>query len=143
MYFRILIAWIITAIAVATAVIVLQWINPAWVTLTGTNAWVAVLIMAAVLGLVNAVIRPILQFLSCGCIVATLGLFLLVINAFTLWLSGAISALLNTGFSINGFWPALIGGLIISIVSFVLNMFIVDEQAPGADSGGASGTTPR
>jgi putative membrane protein len=128
MFARILIRWLITAIAVAAAVFLLSVINPAWVTLNGQSAWIAVIVMAAVLGLVNAVIRPILQFLSCGCIVATLGLFVLVINAFTLWLSGEFSAFFNTGFSVNGFWPALWGGIIISVVSFLLSVFIREPE---------------
>ena len=130
MLVRILIRWLITAVAVAAAVFALS-LAPAdwgWVTLTGQSAWIAVIVMAAVLGLVNALIRPILQFLSCGCIVATLGLFVLVINAFTFWLSGVIAGWLNTGFSINGFWPAFWGGLIVSIVSFLLSIFVRDPD---------------
>jgi putative membrane protein len=127
---RILVRWLITAIAVAAAVFLLSVINPTWVTLNGQSAWIAVIVMAAVLGLVNALIRPILQFLSCGCIVATLGLFALVINAFTLWLSGELASWFNTGFSVNGFWPAFWGGIIISVVSFLLSVFIRD---PGED----------
>ena len=124
MLVRILIRWLITAIAVAAAVAILRAIDPAWVTLSGQNAWFAVIAMAAVLGLVNALIRPILQFLSCGCIVATLGLFTLVINAFTLLLSSRIATALGTGFSVNSFWAAFWGGVIISVVSFLLSIFI-------------------
>ena len=128
MWVRLLIRWLITAVAVAAAVAILYAINPAWVTLNGNNAWIAVLVMAAVLGFVNAIIRPILTFLSCGCIVATLGLFMLVVNAATLWLTGVISSWFNTGFSINGFWPAFWGAIIISIVSFLLSVFLPDVQ---------------
>jgi putative membrane protein len=128
MWLRLLIRWLITAVAVAAAVVFLHFVNPSWVTLNGQNAWIAVLVMAAVLGFVNAIIRPILTFLSCGCIVATLGLFVLVINAATLWLSGVISGWFNTGFSINGFWPAFWGAIVISIVSFLLSIFLPDVQ---------------
>ena len=76
---KILIRWLITAIAI----IVTVWLMPG-IRIEGTNAFIAVSVMALVLGLVNAIIRPILAFFSCGCIVATLGLFMLVINAFTL-----------------------------------------------------------
>jgi putative membrane protein len=66
--------------------------------------------------------------LSCGCIVATMGLFMLVINAFTLWLSSWISVnWLNIGFYVNGFLPALLGGVVVSIVSFVLSMLLKDD----------------
>jgi putative membrane protein len=85
--------------------------------------------MAAVLGLVNAIIRPILAFLSCGCIVATLGLFMLVINGFTLWLSSWIAQnWLNIGFYVDGFWPAFWGGIIVGLVSFVLSLVLVDDR---------------
>jgi putative membrane protein len=84
--------------------------------------------MAIVLGLANAIIRPILALLSCGCIVATMGLFMLVINAFTLWLSSWISVnWLNIGFYVDGFLPALFGGIIVTIVSFVLSMLLKDD----------------
>ncbi len=128
MWVRLLIRWLITAVAVAAAVSILYAINPAWVTLNGSNAWIAVLVMAAVLGFVNAIIRPIMTFLSCGCIVATLGLFVLVINAAALWLTGVISSWFNTGFSVNGFWPAFWGAIIISVVSFLLSIFLPDVQ---------------
>src|SRR6188508_1587995 len=73
-----LVRWLI----IAASLVVAAWIVPG-IHVEGTNAWIAVLVMAAVLGLINALVRPILQFLSCGCIVLTLGLFLLIINAAT------------------------------------------------------------
>jgi putative membrane protein len=85
--------------------------------------------MAAVLGFVNAIIRPILAFFSCGCIVLTMGLFMLVINAATLSLASWISnELFNVGFYIDGFWPALFGSIVISVVSFFLSIFLIDED---------------
>lgn len=128
MWGRIVLRWLIDAIAVAAAVAFLHWWHPEWVTLNGNSAWVAVVVMAAVLGFVNAIIKPILSFLSCGCIIATLGLFMLVINAFTFWLAGAIAGWFNTGFSINGFWPAFWGGIIVSIVSFLLAVLLPDPD---------------
>jgi putative membrane protein len=94
-----------------------------------TNAWIAVGVMAVVLGLVNAVIRPILAFLSCGCIVATLGLFMLVINGITLWLSSWVAQnWLNIGFVVDGFWPAFWGAIVVSVVSFVLSLILIDDR---------------
>ena len=121
---RFAIRWIVIAIALLVAVLLVPGI-----TIQG-NVWWAVAVTALVLGLVNAFIRPILQFLSCGFIVATLGLFLLVINAGTLWLASWISQnWFSAGFVVDGFWPAFWGGLIVSIVSFVLNIFLPDETA--------------
>jgi putative membrane protein len=85
----------------------------------------AVLLVALVLGLVNAFIRPIVAFLSCGCIVLTLGLFTLVINALMLLLAEWVTVeLLGMGFHVDGFWNALLGSVIISIVSFVASSLI-------------------
>jgi putative membrane protein len=57
-----------------------------------------------------------------------MGLFMIVINAFTLWLSSWIAVnWLNIGFHVNGFWPSLLGGLVVSIVSFVLSMLLKDD----------------
>ena len=119
---RFVIRWLATAISLVVALLIVPGI-----TIEG-NIWWAVAVMALILGLVNAIIRPILQFLSCGCIVATLGLFLLVINAATLWLASWVSQnWFNAAFVVDGFWPAFWGGLIVSIVSFLLNIFVPDE----------------
>lgn len=121
---RLLIRWIVTAIAVAASVALVPGIE-----VSGTNAWVAVIVMAAILGLVNAFLRPILKFLSCGLIVATLGLFTLVINAGTLYLSSWIAQnWFSIGFVVNGFWAAFWGALVISVVSFVLSVFLPDRD---------------
>ena len=121
---KLLIRWLIVAIALVGAV----WLIPG-IRVEGTNAWIAVGVMAVVLGLVNAIIRPILAFLSCGCIVATLGLFMLVINGLTLWLSAWIAQnWLNVGFYVDGFWPAFWGGIVVGAVSFVLSLVLVDDH---------------
>lgn len=126
MWWRIFIRWLITAIAVAAAVLVVPGITIAH----DTNTLLAVVLMGAILAFVNAIIRPILQFLSCGCIIATLGLFMLVINAGTLWLSSWIAQnWFHAGFVVNGFWPAFWGGIIISVVSFLLSIVLPDPDA--------------
>ncbi len=78
---------------------------------------VAAIVAAAILGLVNAIIRPILFLLTLPITVVTLGLFSFVINAFTLWIASAFSS----GFSIDGFLPALVGSLVMSLVSALLH----------------------
>jgi len=88
------------------------------------RAW-AVLLLALILGLVNAFIRPVLKFLSCGLIVLTLGLFTLVINGLMLWLASWVAGeVLGFGIYIDGFWNAVLGALIISVVSFVATTFV-------------------
>ena len=94
---RLTIRWLVLAISLVVAVLIVPGIT------IESNAWIAVAVMALVLGLVNAIVRPILQFLSCGCIMATLGLFLFVINAATLWLSSWISQnWFEAGFVVDG-----------------------------------------
>ncbi|MGH7276561.1 MAG: phage holin family protein [Candidatus Rokuibacteriota bacterium] len=76
-----------------------------------------------VLGLVNAIVRPILLVLTLPVTLVTLGLFLFVLNAFCLWLT----AQLVKGFEIHGVWAALFGALLVSVVSWVLNGFVSDR----------------
>ncbi|OGK83789.1 MAG: hypothetical protein A2W08_07995 [Candidatus Rokubacteria bacterium RBG_16_73_20] len=76
-----------------------------------------------VLGLINAIVRPILVVLTLPATLLTLGLFLFVLNAFCLWLTSQ----LVRGFEIQGAWAALFGALLISAVSFVLNAFVSDR----------------
>ena len=76
-----------------------------------------------VLGLTNAVIRPILVILTLPVTLVTLGLFLFVLNGLCLWLT----ALLVKGFEVHGFWSAVFGALLVSAVSWTLNAFVSDQ----------------
>ena len=121
---RLLLRWLISAVALFAAANIIPGIR-----ITDANGWVAVLIMAAVFGLVNAVIRPILKFLSCPLIVLTLGLFTLVINAVTFLLSAWIAnTFFGAGFFVDGFIPALLGSIVVSIVSALLSIFLPDDD---------------
>jgi putative membrane protein len=86
-----------------------------------TNDWITLLIVALIFGLVNAVIRPILILLSLPLEIITLGLFIFVINAFMLLLTSWIAQGMGLGFRVDKFLPALLGALLISVVSFVLS----------------------
>ena len=120
---RFIIRWFITTLAVAAA----AWITPGF-TREG-NWWLAALITALILGLVNALIRPVMKFFSCGLIIVTLGLFTLVINALCLWLASYVSyELFGIGFKVDNFLSALIGSIIISIVSFLLSFLLPDKD---------------
>ena len=83
--------------------------------------WTTLLIVALIFGVLNAVIRPIVILLSLPLEIITLGLFTFVINAFMLLLTSWIAQGMGLGFRIDAFLPALIGALIISVVSFVLS----------------------
>jgi putative membrane protein len=87
------------------------------------NGFLSALAAGLVLGLVNAVARPILIFLTFPLTLVTLGLFLLVLNGFCLWLT----SVLVSGFEIHGFWSAVLGALLVSLVSWLLNGFINDR----------------
>ena len=120
---KIIIRWLITAVAIFLTAWLLPGIN-----ITSSNGFVTVALVALILGFLNAIVRPILALLSCGCIIATMGLFMLVINAFVLWLTGWVAQQLNIGFQVEGFWPALWGSIVISLISFVLSMLFLDDR---------------
>ena len=119
---KLILRWLIIAISLYVAVLIVPGI-----TVQG-DAWVAFTIMALILGLVNAVIRPILKFFSCGFIILTLGLFVFVINAATFLLASRIANWLNVGFIVENFWAALFGSVIVTIVSVVLAKVLIDED---------------
>jgi putative membrane protein len=88
------------------------------------GSWWSLLFVALVFGLLNASIRPLLKLLSLPIIILTLGLFIFVINALMLLMTGWVSGLLNLGFYVDGFWDAFWGGLIVSIVSVLMSVFM-------------------
>ena len=115
---RVLVSWAIVAVAVFVAVLMLEPFG--LIAITAQSAWLPIIIMATVLGLLNAFIRPILNLLSCGCIVLTLGLFVLVVNAFVFWLA----SLFVPGLTVSVPWGAFWGAVIVSVVSFLANVFL-------------------
>lgn len=85
------------------------------------------LVVALVFGIVNTVVKPIVKLLSLPLYILTLGLFTLVVNAAMLLLVGWLSEQTEYGLRIDSFWTALVGGLIISVVSFVLSLAVRDR----------------
>ena len=96
-------------------------------TVTDPGAVGKLLIVAAIFGLVNALVKPVLKLTTCLINLATLGLFTFVINAFLLWLTSYIAGWLDLGFVVTGAIPALLGSLIVSIASTVLSIFVRDD----------------
>jgi putative membrane protein len=88
------------------------------------GAWWKFLLVAIAFSLINSYIKPILRILTFPISIVTLGLFLLVINALLLMLTGAISDQLNLGFVVRDFWAALLGSIVISIVGWILSMVV-------------------
>ena len=83
--------------------------------------------VAIIFGLVNAIVRPILRLLTLPLVVLTLGLFLLVLNALMLLLTEWIAEQFDLAFQVDGFWSALLGGLIVTVVSFLINIVLPDK----------------
>lgn len=118
---RFLTRLVITAIALWVAVQVVPGISY-------ENGILGMLGMAFIFGLVNALIRPIIAALTCPLVALTLGLFTLVINALMLWLASAIGGSLGIDFAVQDFWAALLGSIVVSIVSVLLSIFVKDES---------------
>ena len=93
-----------------------------------TGSWWSLLFVALVFGVLNASVRPLLKLLSLPILILTLGLFIFVINALMLLLTGWVSGLLGLGFHVDGFWAAFFGGLIVSIVSLLLSLFTGERK---------------
>jgi putative membrane protein len=100
----------------AVALLAVAYLVPG-ISVTG---FVGALIAAVVLGVVNAVLKPILIILSLPLEIITLGLFTFVINALLFWFVGQ----LGLGLAVHGFWPALIGSIVLSIVSMILSALV-------------------
>ncbi|CAN5718484.1 phage holin family protein [soil metagenome] len=109
---KLLLRWLAAALAVAAATYLVEGIR-----LAASPA--AYLGISLILGLVNALVRPILRRLACGIIFITLGLFLLVINAAMLMLAAWIARGAGIAFYVDSLWAALLGSVIISLVSFL------------------------
>jgi putative membrane protein len=96
--------------------------------ITYQGDWVPFLVVALVFGLLNAVIRPVLKLLTLPIIFLTLGLFALVINGLMLWLASSFAEGLGIQFHVDGCWTAILGALVVSIVSALLSMVLADAD---------------
>ena len=89
---------------------------------------VTMVIVALVFGVINAVIAPVVKLLSLPFIILTLGLMLLVINALMLLLTGWVAQQLDLGFRVDGFWTAVLGAIIVTIATWVLEAVFPDKD---------------
>jgi len=113
---RLLVVWLINALALLTVAYVMPSIR--------VDSFTAALIAAVVLGLVNAVIRPILILLTLPATLLTLGLFIFVINGLLFWFVGSHLE----GFEVGGFWAGVLGAIVYSIVSWALSAVLLPER---------------
>lgn len=119
---RFILRWLINAVALYAAVALVPGI------VAQSTNWLSFIWLALIFGLLNALLRPLLQLLTCPLIFLTLGVFTLVINTFLFWLAGVVGTNFGVGFTVNGFWPAFLGGLVVSVVSVVLTVIFKDEK---------------
>lgn len=119
---KFLLRWVINAIALYLAVLLLPGIDL-------ESGLVSIVWLALIFGLINALFRPLLKFLTCPLIILTLGLFTLVINTFLFWLTSIIGQSFGLALIINDpvWWNAFLGGLIVTIVSVAMTMILKDE----------------
>ncbi len=110
--------FLLTWFGTAIALLITARIVPGFV----VKSFVAALVAAIVIGLVNAFIRPILGILAFPVTLLTFGLFTFVLNALTLWLASALTP--SYGFIISGFVPAFLGSIVLSIVSSLISYFL-------------------
>lgn len=89
-----------------------------------TGDWRLLFVVALVFGVLNVAVRPVLWLMTLPLLLVTLGLFTFVLNALMLWLTGAVSDTLGLGFRVDGFGAAFLGALVVSIVSFMLSLFV-------------------
>ena len=121
----ILIRWLILTAAILAAAYLVDGI-------VVTGFWAA-FFAAAILGFLNAFFKPLLIILTLPVNILTLGLFTLVINAALLKIASA----LIPGFDVHGFWPAVLGAVIVSLVSWLLSTLIADRGIPGGPGSSA------
>jgi len=110
--------FLLTWLGTAIALLITAHFVPGFIVKTFVTALVA----AVVLGLVNAIVRPILSLLTLPINLITFGLFTFVINAFTLWLASALTP--GYGFEIRGILPALLGSIVLAIVSTIISYLL-------------------
>jgi putative membrane protein len=96
--------------------------------ITFEGGWQYLLVVALIFGVINALIRPLLKLLTCPLILLTLGLFTLIINALLLLLTSWVAGQLGVAFHIADLMAAFWGGLVISVVSFVLSLILIDKD---------------
>jgi putative membrane protein len=122
---RFLIRTVVTAVGLWVATLLLSGI-----TVSGRGAvrdTVTLLVVAVIFGLVNAILKPLIHLFGCAFYILTLGLFALIVNAFLFELTSWLAGKLNLPFHVDGFWTALWGALIVSVVSWLISLVIPDR----------------
>jgi putative membrane protein len=122
---KFIIRWAVNAVALYAAIAIMDGNG---ITPQNTN-WLSFVWLALIFGLINAILRPLLALITCPFIILTLGLGTLLINTLMFYLAGLIGQSFGVGFTVDGFVPAFLGALIVTVVSFVLNLFLRDTKS--------------
>jgi putative membrane protein len=117
---KFILRWMINIVAIYAAILIVPGIKL-------QSGLISVLWLALILGLINAFVRPLLKLLTCPLILLTLGLFTLLINTFLFWLTSQVGHAFGIDMVITGFWPAFLGGLVVTVVSVVMSLILRDE----------------
>ncbi len=115
--------FLLRLVANMAALAVATWVFSG-ISLTGsdtTSKVLTLLVVALIFGVLNAILKPIFQVVSIPLVLLTLGLFLIVINALMLLLTSWLAGLLSVGWQVDGFWTAVGGAIVVSIVSLIVN----------------------
>lgn len=113
---RLLLVWILNAMALLAVAYLYPGVQ--------VQDWKAAAVAALVLGLVNTLVKPVLVILTLPVTILTLGLFLLVLNALLFW---AVASMVS-GFHVNGFWAAVLGALLYSVIGWLLSFLIPEKR---------------
>lgn len=113
---RLLLVWMINAAALFALPYVFNSIR--------IDSFTTALIVALILGLLNAIVRPILFLLTLPITILTLGLFIFVLNGLLLWFVASFVK----GFTITGFWPAVVGAIVYSLISWAATSFVLGAK---------------
>ncbi|WEB41490.1 phage holin family protein [Streptomyces yunnanensis] len=122
--------FVVKTLANAAALAVAIWLLKG-ITLTGENTGRKVftlVLVALIFGLVNFLVKPVVKVLSFPLFILTLGLITLVVNALMLLLTSWLAGKADLAFHVEGFWTALLGGVIVSIVSWAMHVILPDED---------------
>ena len=123
---KFILRWVINAVALYAAVVLVPGIT---MQSTGAQRWIAFVVLGLIFGLLNALLRPLIVLLTCPLIILTLGLGTLLINTFMFYLTGVVGTQFGWGFTVNGFLPAFLGGLVVSVVSIILSLLLKEEMS--------------
>lgn len=118
---KFLIRWGINSLALFAAVMLVRGVH------AQDTQFLSIIGLAFIFGIINALLRPILRLLTCPLIILSLGLFTLVINTFLFYLAGRLGRHFGVGFTVDGIWPAFVGALVVSIVSFIMSLLLKSE----------------